>query len=84
MSGKLKLSCIQSIWGAGKSDENRPKCPAVSSLFPYLWVCITEEYVYASNVLLNNEVEMSSIYEHCWDYIIPYNIILYIIHTRLG
>ena len=39
MSGKLKLNCIQSIWGAGpqqdKSNENRSKCLVVGSMFPH-------------------------------------------------
>ena len=53
---KVKLSCIQSMWGQDKSSENRPKCPAVGSLFPHsLFACIyTEVYVVTSRHWCNN------------------------------
>ena len=41
VSGKLKLNCIQGIWGAGQ--EQRPQCPVVGSIFPHPCVHI---YIY--------------------------------------
>ena len=35
VSGKLKLNCIQSTWEQDNGIENRPKCPAIGSLFPH-------------------------------------------------
>ena len=52
MSGKLKMSCIQSRWEQDKSDENKPECPAIGSLFPHLCMYVFMESIYSSTELV--------------------------------